>query len=54
MAIERSKQFRNMQQIKIDQALEIAKIQKLNASAAKDRQEVRDSIQQSFEPIKKF
>jgi hypothetical protein len=37
----------------IDQALKRAQIEKLYASAAKDRQDVRESVQQSFDPIKK-
>ena len=51
----RSKQFSktNPDKAKLDRALEVAQIQKLYASAAKDRQEVRNSMQESLSPIKK-
>jgi hypothetical protein len=41
-------------QATLDKALKQAQIAKLYASAAKDRQDVRDSIQQSFDPPKKL
>jgi hypothetical protein len=51
----RSNQFKKIAPSKkrLDKALEIAQIQKLNASAAKDRQDVSESIQESFSPLKK-
>ena len=36
----------------LDRALELAQIQKLNASAAKDRQSIRESINKSSTTIK--
>ena len=41
-------------QTAVDIALKQAQIAKLYASAAKDRQDVRESIQQSFDTVKKF
>jgi len=40
-------------QAALDKSLKRAQIAKLYASAAKDRQDVRESIQESFNPIKK-
>ena len=50
----RSNQFKKIapSKKKLDKALEIAQIQKLNASAAKDRQTVRESMDKSLGPIK--
>lgn len=39
-------------QQELDKALKLAQIQKLNASAAKDRQAVRRSIAEGFKPMK--
>jgi hypothetical protein len=39
---------------KLDRALEFAQIQKLNSSAARDREEVRKSVESRFNPIKKI
>jgi hypothetical protein len=51
----KSKQFNKItpDKAKLDRALEAAQIQKLYASAAKDRQEARNSMQESLSPIKK-
>ena len=51
----KSKQFKNVDltKEKLDKSLEIAQIQKLYSSAAKDRQEVSESIQKSFGQVKK-
>jgi hypothetical protein len=51
----KSRQFKkvNAQKEKLDRALEVAQIQKLNAASAKDWQDVRESMQNSLSPIKK-
>ncbi|MCX6442758.1 MAG: hypothetical protein NTW43_01065 [Actinobacteria bacterium] len=50
MATGRSEHFQSgtSSQQALDKALTIAKIQQLSASAAKDRQDVRESIDKSF------
>ena len=52
VATGRSEHFKSgtSSQEALDKALIIAKIQRLSAAAAKDRQEVSDSIQKSFGP----
>jgi hypothetical protein len=51
----RSKEFKKVSEDKqkLDKALEVAQIQRLYAAAAKDRQDVSESIQESFSPLKK-
>jgi hypothetical protein len=50
VATGRSEHFKSgtSSQEALDKALTIAKIQQLSASAAKDRQDVRESIDKSF------
>ena len=50
MATGRSEHFKlgTSSQDALDKALKIAKIQQLSAAAAKDRQDVRESINKSF------
>jgi hypothetical protein len=52
VASGRSEHFKSgtHSQESLDKALTIAKIQQLSAAAAKDRQDVSDSIQKSFGP----
>jgi hypothetical protein len=52
----RSKQFKKKKLVKekLDMTLEIAQIQKLAASAAKDRQIVKDRMDASLNPIKQI
>jgi hypothetical protein len=55
VAESRTKHFKSGRnaQAALDKALKQAQIAKLYASAAKDRQDVTESIQESFNPIKK-
>jgi hypothetical protein len=50
----RNEHFRSgsIQQEDLDRALKLAQIQKLNASAAKDRESVRESMNQQLTPTK--
>lgn len=56
MAESRNQHFKSgtSSQIALDNALKRAQILKLYSSAAKDRQDVRESIQQGYDPTKKL
>lgn len=56
MAESRTKHFKSGRdaQVALDNALKQAQIAKLYSSAAKDRQDVRESIQQGYDPTKKL